>query len=232
MNTAQKIRQGSLIRTDEGSGRKFLKFNLILLFSLLTMIFILPVVPFDDQLLTRIVLILIVVSGLFAADFSLRLFRILLGLGIITVALAVISFIWIDIKNLTIILFFLITLFFVRVTAALVSHVARANKVDGSTLICAINSYLLIGLSMALLIAILDLFVPNSFTNLMTGEGTFSSLMYFAFVTLTTLGYGDISPITPLARSLSTFTALFGQLYLVIIMALIIGKYLNTKESN
>jgi hypothetical protein len=49
-------------------------------------------------------------------------------------------------------------------------------------------------------------------------------------VTLTTLGYGDILPLTPLARSLAAFTALFGQLYLVIIMAFLIGKYANAKK--
>jgi len=98
--------------------------------------------------------------------------------------------------------------------------------------LCAINSYLLIGISATLLIVILELFAPNSFGNLNAEQDPFSSLLYFAFVTLTTLGYGDISPLTPLARSLSTFTALCGQLYLVIIMALIVGKYLNMKGSD
>jgi voltage-gated potassium channel Kch len=83
-----------------------------------------------------------------------------------------------------------------------------------------------------LLFVILDLYAPNSFSNILAEQDTFSTFIYFAFVTLTTLGYGDISPLTPLARSLSTFTALFGQLYLVIIMALIVGKFLNTKGSD
>jgi voltage-gated potassium channel len=221
-----------LIKTGAESRRNLLKFNLALLFSLLTMIFILPVIPFDDQLLTRIILILIVISGLFAAEFNAKLLRFLLGLGTITVALTAISIFFIQAINLTIILFFFNTLFFIIVTVALVSHVAQAKKAEGSTVICAINSYLLIGLSVTLLIVILDLFAPHSFTNIPAEQDSFSSFIYFGFVTLTTLGYGDISPITPLARSLSTFTALFGQLYLVIIMALIVGKYLNTKGSD
>ncbi len=232
MNQSPHRQRRRLIKTGEDSRRNLRNFNLALLFSLMTMIFVLPIIPFDNQLLTRVILILIVISGLFAAEFSLKLFRFLLGLGVIVIGITVISIFQIHSFNLTIILFFLHTLFFIIVTVALVSHVAQAKKVEGSTVICAINSYLLIGVSVSLLIVILDLFVPNSFSNITAEQDTFSAYIYFAFVTLTTLGYGDISPITPLARSLSTFTALFGQLYLVIIMALIVGKFLNTKGSD
>jgi len=77
---------------------------------------------------------------------------------------------------------------------------------------------------------ILDLYIPASFSQLDPNEEGFSSFVYYGLVTLTTLGYGDISPSTALARSLSTFTALTGQLYLVIIMAIIIGKFLNKEK--
>jgi len=220
---------GGLIRSTNDSQRKLLKFNLALLFSLSMIIFILPVIPYDDQFLTRAILILITISGLFAAEFNTKLFRFLAAFGGILIGISVISLFQIHLENLTIILFFLFTLFFIIVTVALVSHIAQAKKVEGSTVICAINSYLLIGLSSALLIIILDIFAPNSFNNILAESDTFSSFIYFAFVTLSTLGYGDIAPLTPLARSLSTFIALTGQLYLVIIMALIVGKYLNTQ---
>lgn len=232
MNNSPRRHKGRLIKAGTDSTRNLLNFNLALLFSLMTMVFILPVIPFDDQLLTRVILILIVISGLFAAEFQAKLLRFLLGLGAIVIGITVISMFQIHSVNLTIILFFLHTLFFIIVTVALVSHVAQAKKVEASTVICAINSYLLIGLSASLLLVILDLFAPNSFSNILAEQDTFSTFIYFAFVTLTTLGYGDISPLTPLARSLSTFTALFGQLYLVIIMALIVGKFLNTKRSD
>jgi hypothetical protein len=220
------------IRSDTDSRRTLGKFNLALLLSLITMIFVLPVLPWKEPFLTRVVLILILVSGLFAAEFSRRLFKILSGLGAFVIGFTVITIFFIQSINLSFILFFLNTLFFVVVTVALISQVAQAKKVEGSTVICAINSYLLIGLSSALLIAIIDLAAPNSF-GIQVHEGeALSTFIYFAFVTLTTLGYGDISPLTPLARSFSTFTALCGQLYLVIIMALIVGKYLNAKASD
>jgi hypothetical protein len=117
------------------------------------------------------------------------------------------------------------------VTIALVSHIASTREVYGSTLLAAINSYLLIGLTLSILFLILDIFLPGSFSQIDSVSGNLSSYIYYGFVTLTTLGYGDITPDTALARSLSTFTALFGQLYLVIIMALIIGKYLKEKRT-
>ena len=132
---------------------------------------------------------------------------------------------------LKILTFFLNTLFFIIVTIALVSHVSSTREVYGSTLLCAINSYLLIGLTLSILFLILDIFLPGSFSQLDSVNGDLSSYLYYGLVTLTTLGYGDITPDTELARSLSTFTALFGQLYLVIIMALIIGKYLKGKNT-
>jgi len=127
-------------------------------------------------------------------------------------------------------IFFLTTLFFIIVTIALVAHVAVAREVYSSTLICAINSYLLIGLTLSILFLILDFFIPGSFSQIDAAEVSLSTFIYYGFVTLTTLGYGDITPDTALARSLASFTALFGQLYLVIIMALIIGKYLSGKK--
>jgi voltage-gated potassium channel Kch len=83
-----------------------------------------------------------------------------------------------------------------------------------------------------MLFVLLELIVPGSFNIPADDPNKFSTFLYYGFVTLTTLGYGDILPLTPLARSLASFTALFGQLYLVTIMAFLIGKYLNTKNQD
>ena len=136
-----------------------------------------------------------------------------------------------EIRGLKILTFLLNTLFFIFVTIALVSHVAGARKVYSSTLLCAINSYLLIGLTLSILAMTLDLFNPGSFAQLDPMKEGFAAFIYYGFVTLSTLGYGDITPTTEAARSLSLFTALFGQLYLVMIMALIIGKYLRDDQN-
>jgi hypothetical protein len=55
--------------------------------------------------------------------------------------------------------------------------------------------------------------------------------MYFTFVSLTSTGYGDFLPLTPAAKSLSNLISITGQLYIAIIIATLVGKYLN-KSSN
>ena len=223
-------RRRQLIRSGEGRQNILFKTNVVLLIALLLLIFIVPAIPSRGLLLTRILLSVIVVSGLFAADFSKTAFRILATIGTLVLVTTAMDMVFPDSRFLNILAFFLNTFFFAIVTIALVAHVSSTREVDSSTLLCAINSYLLIGLTLSILFLILDLFVPVSFTQIDAAAGSLSPFIYYGFVTLTTLGYGDITPDTPLARSLASFTALFGQLYLVIIMALIIGKFLRGKN--
>jgi voltage-gated potassium channel len=226
-----KSKPRKLIRSDLDRNKVMLRTNLILLLALSMMIFVLPVIPWQANLLTSVLLSILIISGLFAADFSRAAFRILFSIGTLVILVTLLNLVLPYSRDLNVLTFFLNTLFFIIVTIALVSHVASAREVYGSTLLCAINSYLLIGLTLSILILILDIFLPGSFSQLDSVSGNLSPYIYYGFVTLTTLGYGDITPDTALARSFSTFTALFGQLYLVIIMALIIGKYLTGKRT-
>lgn len=204
--------------------------NMILLFGLITLIFLAPLLHRPGELVIRLILGVVVISGIFAAEFSKRVFRILLILGVIVVSTMALGIVLPDVISIQVVAFLLLTASLILSTMALVAHVAGSRSVDKSTILCAINSYLLIGLTGSVLFIIIDLVIPNSFVSLQSGTGEFNGYIYFGFVTLTTLGYGDIAPQAPLARSLSTFVALAGQLYLVIIMALIIGKYLNSKN--
>ncbi len=219
-----------LIRSGPGRQKSLLKTNIVLLIALSVLIFLMPVIPLDIPLLSRILLGLVVVSGLFAADFSSSMFRILLSFATVVIGVTVLGLFLSESDSLAYLTFSLNTIFFVLITIALITHVAGSTNVSSSTLLCAVNSYLLIGLSLSMLFIIVDLTVPDSFNLAGDEANIFSTFLYYGFVTLTTLGYGDILPLTPLARSLATFTALFGQLYLVIIMAFLIGKYLNAKN--
>jgi hypothetical protein len=69
------------------------------------------------------------------------------------------------------------------------------------------------------------LYVPHAFAGISTLEGAVdrSSWVYFSFATLTTVGYGDIVPVAPIARSLSNLEALIGQLYPAIVLARLVS---------
>ncbi len=222
---------GNLIRSGSDRRKSLLRSNLILLLSLSMMIFIVPVIHQVDHQLTKMLLGIVVVSGLFAADFNKTAFRILFVFGTVVIVVTLLSFFFLKSEHLADLTIILNILFFIVVTGALVTHVATAKEVYGSTLICAINSYLLIGLTVSLLFVLMDMVNPGSFTQVDSTEGSYSTFIYYGFVTLSTLGYGDITPDSALARSFSIFTALFGQLYLVTIMAIIIGKLLNAKKT-
>jgi len=228
---ADKIRH-NFVRSGPGRQKNLLSTNIVLLLALLLLIFIMPAMPAGIYRISRVLLVLVVTSGLFAAEFSRSIFRVLFLFAFGLISVLVLSIFFDQSNPLTYIAFSLSTLFFVLITIALITQVAGSTEVSSSTLLCAVNSYLLIGLSLSMLFVLLELIVPGSFNIPAEDPNKFSTFLYYGFVTLTTLGYGDILPLTPVARSLASFTALFGQLYLVTIMAFLIGKYLNTKNQD
>ena len=204
--------------------------NIILLLSLGILIFVAPLLDHLNTFVANTALILVVISGIFVAEFKRKVFISLLYLALLVILSMAISMIFQESIVLNIIPFFLVTCSITFSTVALVGHVGRAVKVEKSTILCAINSYLLMGLSASILFLMLDYAVPESLINIQAGPGSLSYYLYYGFITLSTVGYGDITPTAPLARSLAIFVALGGQLYLVIVMAMIIGKFLNSQR--
>ncbi|WP_298511081.1 potassium channel family protein [uncultured Kordia sp.] len=71
---------------------------------------------------------------------------------------------------------------------------------------------------------------PSSFKGILDashGDTLLEQLMYFSYITLLTIGYGDIVPVTAIARKATILIGLIGQIYLVIITSIIVGKYIN-----
>lgn len=90
--------------------------------------------------------------------------------------------------------------------------------------------YLLLGLIfMFTYHAIYMLAGAASFNNIT--DGSIKELLYFSFVTLTTVGYGDITPVYPLARSLANFESLIGQLYPAILIARLVSMELESSSA-
>ncbi|MGH7164647.1 MAG: potassium channel family protein [Nitrospiraceae bacterium] len=92
----------------------------------------------------------------------------------------------------------------------------------------AVAVYLLLGLIWAFAYDLVALQIPGSFQ---AAESTLphSTLVYFSFTTLTTVGYGDINPVHPLARSLANLEGLVGQLFPVILIARLVGMELESR---
>jgi hypothetical protein len=112
--------------------------------------------------------------------------------------------------------------------ATLVVQIFRAGPVTIHRISGAIVIYLLLGALWALLYQIVALSFPQAFRlpeEIISSrpEALLRQLTYFSYITLTSTGYGDITPIHPLARLLAMFEALAGQLYLAITLARLVS---------
>jgi len=87
----------------------------------------------------------------------------------------------------------------------------------------AIVLYLLIGVAFAVAYESVSIHVPGAFASTLENTERFSHWVYFSFVTLTTVGYGDITPVATIARSLATLEAFIGQLYPAVILARLVS---------
>ncbi len=100
----------------------------------------------------------------------------------------------------------------------------RHDEITPDLLAGAALVYLLLAVAWANLYALAELFHPGSFLIASQGTAPDSRLfIYYSFVTLTSLGYGDVSPAAPLTRSLAILEAVTGQLYLVMAVASLVG---------
>ena len=108
-------------------------------------------------------------------------------------------------------------------------NVFNMNKVNLDSLIGAFCVYLLQGVIWALLYRLLLLFDWGSFTGNITADeqAIFSDLLYFSFVTLASLGYGDIAPIGGLTKTFAYLEAITGQFYLAVMVASLVGVFIS-----
>ena len=122
-------------------------------------------------------------------------------------------------------------LFTIVVTAHTLAFIIKSETVTREVIYAAMVIYLLVAQLWALVYTFLDLIDPASF-NLPQGQSDFLIFEYYSFVTLTTLGYGDITPLTKVAKAFSVLEAVVGQLYLVVVVAWFVGMYVSRKSGN
>lgn len=121
----------------------------------------------------------------------------------------------------------LFILFLIYVAINLLLVIIKSKEVDSVVISSAISVYLLFGFCGALITMVVLFFEPNAFSIELSDASVFHQSLYFSFITITTTGYGDILPLKPIAKTLAIFLALFGQLYLTVIIGILIGKYLS-----
>jgi voltage-gated potassium channel len=119
----------------------------------------------------------------------------------------------------------LLLLFFGSVAYSAGRRVLLRGDIDGNRIIGSIAVYLLLGLVWAMLYLLLLEFAPGAIQGIedQRWENNFSDILYFSFVTLTTLGYGDITPVHPASSALAYLQAITGAFYMAVVVASLIG---------
>ena len=212
--------------------------NIILLNCLIVMILFFPILSFHRVLVKNILLTAIIFFGTFSLDFVKRAQKILIASGTVTIFLN-----WLDHffpgHVLDLVFYFSFLFYNLFIVVFLVRHIAKSEKVNATIIINSINGYLLIGILGAVLLAMAEI-VQKLIYHLDTGAinfagGTaqgFHDFLYFSFITLTTLGYGDVTPVSVFAKSATLIIAITGQLYLTILVAMLVGKFLSRTETD
>jgi len=123
-------------------------------------------------------------------------------------------------------------LFFVFIVIQLIKQTATAKNVNVRVIADSINGYLLVGVMYSIVVYSIAHFLPDAYHFPEGSDGNqqmlLSKMFYYTFVTYTSTGYGDITPVSPGARSFATLISTTGQLYIAIIIALLVGKFSST----
>ncbi len=197
--------------------------NILLLVFIFTLIFLIPLLP--ETIRQRVNM------SLFSIIFFLSIFTLKEKERRVIFFGALVAFIteWIaeifDFTFLTYLSKIVNVIFFQYIVVRLIFQIAHRKKVDANVILSSVNSYLLLGLMFTMMVAILQLYDSNAYG---FSTNSFREFLYFTFVTMSTLGYGDITPNTPIAKSLSILISVSGQLYIAIIIAMLVGKFAST----
>ncbi len=176
---------------------------------------------------TTVITLLVAVWGVKSKNFILR------KAFIFPVAILLVALFsnWLDDAGFDQFYLLLLLSFFISTAIKTARQVLFTGDIDGNKILGAICLYLLMGLIWAVLYTLLQLEFSGSFPAMNSHSNWFTlfpEFIYFSFVTITTLGFGDISPTLPVARFLVYLEAVVGQFYLAILVASLVGSRMSS----
>lgn len=124
---------------------------------------------------------------------------------------------------------------FTYLTLVLFLNLKQVSQITFEVIAAGLSVFLLLGLLWSFIFSLIESFFPGSFSGIDTAAGDPRfRFLYFSFVTLTTLGYGDVAATKPIAQSWTVLEAVIGQIYLVVIIsglvAIVISNRFKRKE--
>ncbi len=171
------------------------------------------------------------IIGLWSVRFSGPIFK----TGIVLIIVAVLSnfaISFVDKTEFEIIQLILLLLFFFIILKPASEQALFSDEITGNNIMGSICIFLLLGFIWAIFYLLLIEVTPTSFSGieLTTWKQNLPDVIYFSFVTLTTLGYGDVLPTSPLARFLVYMEAIVGVFYMAIVVSSLVSAKGSSKE--
>lgn len=125
-------------------------------------------------------------------------------------------------------------IFHIIVTWNIIQQVWKANHVTKNVIMGLMSGYISLGFLAFFLFMSIELVQPGSFQGVLMNSENFElradAIMYYAYITLLTIGYGEIVPAVPIAQKAAILVGLIGQFYMVIITAVVVEKYIKHNE--
>jgi hypothetical protein len=177
----------------------------------------------------------IILAGIFAVARHTCLAKLVAGLGVLLIPLQPLS-LYVGHLWLTSVYILLFVAFLVLLSWIILAHVLGRSRINLHCILGAVAVYLHLGLIFALLGTLLVLHVGDkayAFADALETEHVrlLSRMIYFSFTTLTSVGFGDITPVFPLARSLANLEGLCGQLFPAILLARLVSMELESRHA-
>jgi hypothetical protein len=217
-------RTGSLVQLISSS-RAF-----VLLLALLLQI-LLSGPDMGGRLFDLIVRILVILAAVYVTADNKRHLLVGMSLGIPSLVLVLVSY---RTENhiLGWFTYGILVLLYLYIIRLMLFQIFYAKVITVNTIGFALCTYILIGTVWVLFYTPVVAMDPYAFSVPILEEGeAFHTLIYFSYVTLTTLGYGDISPVSNIARNLAVLEALTGTLFLAVLISRLVGSYVSGKKS-
>ena len=204
--------------------------NAALLITLLSLIVLAPVLsPERSWYIVELLFGLILISGVY----SIGPFKYRWAFVLLTVVTLVVR--WVELLSVGSVMDVpaqaLTVVWLGFAIAVIVKHLFQRSDVDIDTILGAVVTYLLAAVAFAIVFQIIELLTPGAFSGIADTAGDHredlaSAMMYYSLVCITTMGYGDVVPVGALARPLSVLEGVFGQLYLAVMIARLVGLHI------
>ena len=209
-----------------------------LFLSLLALFLLQPFLPdtaLREAIVTFSIMVILITSIYAIGDEKQKYVTVSVILAVPALVFSIITYLTNDIGFLQV-NYLIKIVFWIWVTYVSLYHVLRTEVADDDTIYGSICVYLQLGLCWAHIYTLIESLSPGSFSGLAQdyshaeyANNALRDFIYHSFVTLTTLGNGDITPVSMAARTFAMLEAIIGQVYLTVLVGRIIGLYIKNK---